>query len=181
MSYDLFDRMASFRAMWRHMFAFGATETYRSVLGPMSIASPMSKIFTDYENTMLGAASLNRSVLECFASNWDATNSTICSGTFENLDFRFESRGAVRSALDALDQPRFEPFRENLLADFAFATSALKTHSDISVGLREGSILAIHGQSLIDTYASFVEELGTKAIAAAIGAAGPSAVTTNLE
>ena len=90
MSYDLFDRMASFRAMWRHMFAFDATETYRNVLDAMSIASPMSKIFTDYENTMLGAASLNRSVLECFASNWDATNSTICSGTFENLDFRFQ-------------------------------------------------------------------------------------------
>ncbi len=181
MTYDRFDLTNSVLAMQRRMLAFDPAEMYRNVLGPTSTASAVSKILTDYQNSMLVVAGLNQSALDLFASNWAVADSIIDSGAYKTLELGFGSQAAIDSVLSSLYQPKFEPFRDTVLADFAYGSSALKTLSDISAGLGPGSMLALQGQMLTDTYASFVEGLGAKALTAAIGAAGLSAATANLE
>lgn len=180
MSFDPTNSMAAVQAAIRCLTK-ADSENYRCLFAQVVTSETSADIIRDCQNAMVSIAGLQQSTRERLAYNWTSAGSLLSAGEVNALQSGFSSQEVVEQALRSLQAPRFETVQTLLLADFAHGSASLRTLAEVFVEVGASSLLERQGQRLAESYTSFSNDLGSSAISEALGAAGLSAATANLE
>jgi hypothetical protein len=180
MPYDPFGSTAAIEAAIRRICSVDPN-AYRSVFDQAAALQTPPSLVQDYQSTLVRGAGLQQDVAALFASKWATADSLLTADKLSAVELGFTSRDAVRQALDSFQVPKFETVQSLLLADFVHGSSSLGVLADVLTIAGVGPLLERQGRLLAESYTSFSTSLASSAMSGALGAAGLSAATANLD